>query len=150
MQDTPLKLSAEDAEDLTVIAACLQDAVTRMPDLAYQPKQRRFAAVFSRFKWEDQFGSTRRARPKWWVRSGIHFDGVLSARFRGLNQDSDQALELLTIEFEQGEDGSANILLDFAGGGAIQLDVECIDCHLTDLGRSWRGRRRPTHPSDER
>ena len=48
-----LTIAAEDADDLEIISAQLQDAVARVKDLVYLPKSRRFAAVFNRFKWED-------------------------------------------------------------------------------------------------
>ena len=46
-----LKLTALDKEDLTVISACLQDAVVRGFDLLYQPRRNRFVAIFNRFLW---------------------------------------------------------------------------------------------------
>jgi len=45
-----LTLAAEDAADLEVISARLQDAVAQMKDLVYLPKRRRFAALFNRFQ----------------------------------------------------------------------------------------------------
>ena len=49
MATTPgsLKLLALDPEDLTIIAAHLQDAVGVIGDLAYLPKERRFVALQS-------------------------------------------------------------------------------------------------------
>lgn len=146
MAEGLLKLSAEDIEDLTVVSACLQDAVTRGSEFVYQAKQRRFAAVFSRFLWED---SQRGGRgPNRRVRAGIHFDGVLAVRFRALQRDADEVLELLSITGQSGEDGSAVINMEFAGGGAIQLEVECVACYLTDIGQPWRAKRRPKHKPD--
>ena len=46
MTSKPLKLAAEDAEDLDVISARLQDAVAQVQDLVYLPKKKRFAALF--------------------------------------------------------------------------------------------------------
>ena len=37
-----LKLRAEDADDLSVISACLQDALVAVRDLAYVPEDRNF------------------------------------------------------------------------------------------------------------
>ena len=48
-----LKLRAEDAEDLAVISACLQDALVPVRDLAYVPEDRTFLLVANRFRWEN-------------------------------------------------------------------------------------------------
>src|ERR1051325_4571288 len=48
----PLRLRAEDAEDLAVISACLQDALVAVRDLAYDPGAAMFVLVANRFRWE--------------------------------------------------------------------------------------------------
>ena len=49
----PLKLRAEDADDLAVLSACLQDALVPVRDLAYVPSQQIFVFVANRFRWES-------------------------------------------------------------------------------------------------
>ncbi len=146
MSAAPLKLSAQSGQDLEVVSAFLQDALTRMGDMIYLPRQRRFAAIFSRFMWETVparsigFGLYRR------VSCGVHFDGVLKAQIQGLKQDNlDEVLELLALEWQEGEDAEALITLVFAGGGLIRLEAECIECQLTDMGAPWTTRRKPAH-----
>jgi hypothetical protein len=58
-------------------------------------------------------------------------------------------LELLAITFEPGEEPSGVLTLSFAGGGAIRLEVECIEAELRDLGAAWRTRIKPEHASDD-
>ena len=85
-------LLAKDPEDLAVISACLQDALVIFSDMSYIPKEHRFAAVCSRFRWEQLDQHER-------VRCGIHFDGILSTQVRGIDQkDQQRVLELLTIQ----------------------------------------------------
>jgi hypothetical protein len=36
-------------------------------------------------------------------------------------------------------------VLSFSGGGAIRLDVECIDAHLSDLTEPWPAKAKPKH-----
>ncbi len=43
-------------------------------------------------------------------------------------------LELVGIEFHPGDSPSGSALLLFNHGGALRLDVECLECELTDLG----------------
>ena len=44
------------------------------------------------------------------------------------------------------QDGAGTIELCLAGGGHVQLEVECIDATLADVGESWTARGRPEHP----
>jgi hypothetical protein len=140
----PLKLVALDADDLAVISAHLQDAVLKVSDLAYLPRERRFALVARRFDWETptREGPQRRL-------AGLHFDRVLSARTRGLDRaDQGAVLSLLAVTFEPGEAPSGAVTLVFAGGGAVRLEVECIEAQMRDLGAAWRASGRPSHDLD--
>ena len=44
----PLKIIARDAEDLAVVAACLQDALIPLNEMRYLPQERRFIMVANR------------------------------------------------------------------------------------------------------
>ncbi|WP_341899379.1 DUF2948 family protein [Ferrovibrio terrae] len=147
----PLRLRAEDAEDVTVLAACLQDATLRVTDMAWQPKQRRFALVLNRFRWEDETrvdarGKLIRAVPHVRVPAGLHFDGVLKVQSSGIDRGNAASLELLSIIAEPADEEPAAVLtLVFAGGGAVRLDVECVDAQMQDLGQPYPVRRAPKH-----
>lgn len=143
-----LKLRAEDAEDLAVIAACLQDAVALQRDMAYLPRQRRFAIVLSRFRWEDEVAKGAVPRPGGRrIRTGLHFEGVLRAEVANLDfAETERPLELLTITCEPDESGGAELVLLFCGGSAVRLRVECIECYLADMGEPWDTSLKPNHP----
>jgi len=143
MTEPALTLAAGDAEDLEVISARLQDAVAPLKDLVYLPKKRRFAALFNRFKWED-----KRAGANLRVRALLHFDDVLSVKSKGLKHGAPEAIvSLLAIRFtpRQADDPAGSVELVFAGGGALLLEVECLDAGLSDVGGEWAARGRPTH-----
>ena len=136
-----LKLAALDADDLAVVSAHLQDAILRAGDLAYLPRERRFALVARRFDWTAPEGTPPRRRL-----TGLHFDRVLGVRARGVPRDEpDAVLELLAITFEPGEAPSGTATLVFAGGAAIRLDLECIEAGMKDLGPVWEAESRPVH-----
>ena len=67
----PLRLLAEDADDLSVISAALQDAVARIGDIAYEKASRRLTLAFNRYRWEQ--GGER-------VRCGLQLGSVLAVR----------------------------------------------------------------------
>lgn len=135
-------LAAQDGEDLEVISARLQDAVAKVGDLKYLPKARRFAAVFNRFQWENGKPGDLR------IRTGLHFDGVLSVKSKNIKMGAPEAiLSLLAISFTPAgaEDPAGVVELTFSGGGALQLEVECLDAALADITGPWAARGRPTH-----
>ena len=100
-----LRLLAEDAEDLQIISAALQDAVAKVGDIHWEQRGRVLTIEFNRFRWEAGDGRVGER-----VRAGLQFGGVLGVQARKLRRDAPEAvIELLTIDFEPAE----------APGGAV-------------------------------
>ena len=138
-----LKIRAESAEDMAVIAACLQDSIIAVGDIAFIPGRRSFAAMISRFKWEDDAREKKNRR----ILCGLHFDSVLEVQSQNIPQsDPRHILDLLTIGCEEHDDAEATITLVFANDGVIRLKVECVDVYLRDFGEAWSTPRKPKHP----
>ena len=145
-----MRLRSADADDLRVLAACLEDALVPYGAMSYLPRQRRFAAVLNRFCWEAETEADATGDVYQRVRCGVHFDSVLAVKTQGLERVSkNEVLSLLTIACDPGEEGAATLTLVFAGGAAIRLEVECIDGHLEDLGEPWPAKHKPGHFDDE-
>jgi hypothetical protein len=142
-----LKLIALDAEDLRVLSCHLQDAVIRVEDMAYIRDEMRFAALASRFDWE----CAARAAGEYQRRhSGLRFERVRSAQVQGIDlNNKDAVLSLLAVTFEPADEPSGTLTLHFAGGGAVRLQVECVEAELRDLGAAWSTRVKPEHASDD-
>ncbi len=134
----PLKLIALDPEDLAVVSAHLEDAVLRAGDLTFLPRQHRFALVAHRHEWE-----AGEARPRRRL-TGLHFDRVLGCRCRGIDRGNpDALLHLLAITFEPTAAPSGKATLVFAEGAAVQLELECVETQMRDLGPVWEEPRVP-------
>lgn len=145
------KVQVFDEEDLQVLSRQLQDAIVRAGDIAYLPRQRRFAMAVNRFDWQQ--ASEAPASAKSWQRrsSGVRFEQVKRAQVSGIDQTSkDAALVLLAVEFTPAEVPSGMITLRFAAGVAIRLEVDCIEAELKDLGAVWSTTAKPDHngPAD--
>lgn len=140
---TLLKLIAEDAADLEIIGAAVQDALLRVSDISFDKKARRFAMLVNRFCWERAGESGPYER----IRAALSFDSVLGVKSRKVRLDAPEALaSVLSIGFTPAEEppgGAVRIVL--AGGGEIELDVECLDAMMLDMGAPWRTPRRPDH-----
>ena len=133
-----LRLVAFDPEDLAVISAHLQDSLLRVGDIAYLPKERRFAIQVRRYDWEAATPQRRL--------TCMHFEHVTGVRVRGIDQaNKDAVLNLLAIAFEERNAPSGTATLIFAEGGAIQVDLECVEMQMKDTGPVWAAESRPSH-----
>lgn len=128
----PLRLLAYDADDLAVIAALSQDAVFPAHETAWRPRERCFAVLLNRFRWEE-----RDRRPPERVRSVLAVGEALSVASDGVDRRSDAVLSLLSIGFEPGPDGTGHVRLTLAGDGTIRIAVEALDVHLRDVTRPY-------------
>lgn len=129
---TELKLIALDADDLAVISAHVQDAQVQTADIVWRQGEKRLVVGMSRLDWEQTLAGE--AAPRRLI-AALRFDRVLSCKSRNIDLAAPQtALELLGIEFYPGDAPGGSAVLLFAQGGALRLDVECLECELTDLG----------------
>ena len=149
MSSTPatgrLRLRAVDGDDLSVIAACLQDALIPLAEMAYLADERRFMAAFTRFRREcladpDSCDGLTQCQ------TALCFENVEAVKYRGLDQRLGRVkLELLTLFAEPAEDGLTHVTLLFAGDIAIKLHVRELDCRLHDFGEPCACQVAPVH-----
>ena len=137
--EAPLRLIAQDGDDLRVISTLIQDAVLPVTELKFDQKRRRFALMLNRFRWEDRDVAERVGRAYERVRSILVVEDVRKVQSYGFDR-SDKALVLsvLSMDFAPGEDGTGVLTLTLAGDGAIALDVEALEVRLDDVTRPYR------------
>ena len=127
-----LKLIALDAEDLAVISAHVQDARVHTSDIIWRQGEKRLVVGMNRLDWEQTLAGE--AAPRRLI-AALRFDRVLSCKSRNIDPGGPEAvLELLGIEFHPTEAPGGSAVLLFSGGQALRLDVECLECELSDLG----------------
>ncbi|MGA0540286.1 DUF2948 family protein [Neotabrizicola sp. VNH66] len=147
----PLHLLAQEAADVTVLSALVQDAVLPLAEMKLDRPRRRFAALLNRFRWEDREAAERAGRPFERVRSLLTVDGVLSARTMGIDlREKEAVLSVLSLDWLPGEDGSGRLTLVLAGDGAVALQVEALDLRLEDVTKPYLApsRKMPSHGTD--
>jgi hypothetical protein len=132
MPADPLKLIALDGDDLAVISAHVQDARVQPSDIVWRQDEKRLVVGMFRLDWEQTLsGGTEPRR----LIAALRFDRVLACKSRNIDLAQPEAvLELVGIEFYPTDAPGGSALLLFAHGGALRLDVECLECELTDLG----------------
>ncbi|MGI9486005.1 MAG: DUF2948 family protein [Geminicoccaceae bacterium] len=147
-----LCLRARDRDDLQVIAACLQDALVPLREMAYMADEHRFMAAFNRFQWE-RLTDPGDVADLTLSQSVLRVDHVNSVQYRGLDGDLDGIkFELLTIMTEPadgadhpGNAGGHQINLLFAGDVALRLQVSDVVIMLQDFGDAWAAGVAPRH-----
>jgi Protein of unknown function (DUF2948) len=141
-----LRLRAEDAEDLAVISACLQDALVSVRDLAYDRDARTFVLVANRFRWEGGGSGADEDAPFERILCGVAFDEIDDVAYRGFHRsEEDRILALLAINPAPRPSG-AMIDLEFAAGATIRLSAAMIRCRARDFGEPWPTVWQPDHP----
>ena len=134
----PLRLLAQDPEDLEIISAAMQDAVLKVGEIAYEKAAKRLTIAFNRYRWESGGGAR--------VRSGLQFAGVLELQARKIRRGAPEAvLELLAMTFTPREAPGGVVTLSFAGGADLRATVECVEAVLADVSEPWPTRRKPAH-----
>jgi len=128
----PLRLLAEDADDLAIIAAALQEADIRVGDIQWEASAKKLTFAFNRFRREAVEDTGER------LRAGLQLGGVLGVKARNMKRDDKGAVvQLLTLTFEPGEAPGGLILFAFADGGDLAATVECIDAAMADVSEPW-------------
>ncbi len=137
----PLRLLAQDAEDLKVISAALQDAIGKVGDIRFDPADHTLTIALNRFRWEAE-GSPTHER----VRAALQLGSVIDVKARKLKREPrDAVVELLAIDFHAGEAPGGEVRLTFAGDGELRVEVECLDAALADVSAPWPSRHAPRH-----
>ncbi|QOZ29512.1 DUF2948 domain-containing protein [Bradyrhizobium sp. CCBAU 51753] len=133
----PLKLIALDADDLAVISTHVQDARVQAADIVWRQDEKRLVIGLNRLDWEQTLAGGACSRR---LIAALRFDRVLACKSRNIDLEAPEAiLELLGIEFHASDPPGGCALLMFGHGAALRLDVECLECELTDLGTDELG-----------
>jgi hypothetical protein len=137
-----LKLLAEDAEGLAIIAAAVQDALVKPQDIKFDGRSKTFGIEINRFQWER----AGKRMPFFRSRAVLAFAGVQGVRSRGVSKDVDAVHALMDLTFAQAAEPPGGVVtLTLAGRTQIELTAECLDVTLADIGPSWPTRRKPDH-----
>ena len=140
----PVKFIALDREDLEVVSAHLQDALVKVSDVVWRPKEQRLVVGLNRFDWLAADGTRPELRR---CRSALRFERVTGCKCRNVDPAGKEAvLNLLAVEFTQEDAPAGVVTLIFSGAR-----------HASDRSRSvWKpnwptwaqlGRPRPGQPT---
>jgi Protein of unknown function (DUF2948) len=143
----PLKLIALDTDDLEVISTHLQDAVVNVGDIVWLRSEKRVVVALNRFDWEAASSDHPQYQRR---RTALRFERVNAVKCRNVQPKAkDAVLNLLSIEFQEGDPPGGAVVLTFAGGAVLRLEVECLEAEIADLGPAWATTRCPAHAVEQ-
>ena len=126
-----LKLMALDADDLAVISTHVQDARVHPADIVWRQNEKRLVIGMNRLDWDQTLSGETTPRR---LISALRFDRVMACKSRNIDLGApDKVLDLIGIEFHPHHSPGGSALLLFGEGACLRLDVECLECELTDL-----------------
>jgi len=137
-----LKFVVLDEEDLEVVSTHVQDAVVKVSDVHWRPREKRLVLGLNRFDWEGAQALKPEYRRR---RSALRFERVLSCKCRNIDPAAASVLNLLAVEFDESDAPAGVVTLIFSGGAALRLEVECLEAELADLGPTWSTCACPQH-----
>ena len=143
-----LKLKAQDKDDLTIISAYLQDAITIVADFNFNPTTRIFATMLNRYLWEEHKNSTNKdgKRSCQRIRTGFHFENIIRvSSYNFSHKDKQRVLEFLVIDTKVLENGNVASEFLFAGDEVIRLESELIEASMQDIGKPYPAACHPKH-----
>ena len=128
-----LKLVALDKDDIEIVSAHVQDALVKVADILWQPREHRFVVALNRFYWMNAADARGAKNPDDAVpdyrrcRTALRFERVNTCKCRDLDPlDRNAVLNLLAVEFAERDPPAGTVTLTFSGGAAIRLEVECL------------------------
>ncbi len=147
----PVALKAEDAEDLEVISALVQDAVISDRDVVFLKETGVLFMGISRYLWENELSevdvanqSNSEEQPCAHMRRHalLRFEGVDNVQRNNFETAfQDHIGEILAINWDEKE----NIEIQLAGGGSLAFATPSLNCYLQDVGEEWPTQWRPSH-----
>ncbi len=142
---TPLKLLAQDAEEIHILSVHLQDGLFPLTSMHFEKEDKTFSCLVNRFCWEHVDAHPNENR-YYRVHTGLVFSNVFAVHQRNFDQKHEQRiLNLLMMTVEEHKNSKKTIHLLFSGDKEIKLEVKSIQCHFGDIDHPWSTSKKPTH-----
>jgi len=150
-QYEPLRLIAQDVQDLDIILSLLQDSLMPVVSIVHDKKNKTLSVLTNRFCWE--VSEEKETDPIYYrVHAGLMFKNVEAIHEKNIDQsDRSRILSFLTAHIDDHSD-HVFIYLMFSDDACIRLTLNTIDCTLADIDEPWSTRARPEHlmPENDR
>jgi hypothetical protein len=141
----PLRLLAQDEEEIHILSAHLQDGLFPLTSMHFEKADKTFSCLVNRFCWEHVDAHPNEDR-YYRVHAGLVFSDVLAIHQRGFDQKHPQRiLNLLMMSMSEHKNGHKTIHLLFSGDKEVKVEVASIQCRFGDVDHPWLTNKKPTH-----
>lgn len=127
----PLKILAQNTEDLNILSACLQDSLIPVKELEYDKDQKKFVMLLHRYRWEDQEAESQGSR----IHAALVFDAVTHVQIKGMDQTKSRTaltLSLLSLSYH-----APYVYITCADNISLRLEVDQLKVKLRDGSLAW-------------
>jgi hypothetical protein len=145
-QYEPLRLIAQDAQDLDIILSLLQDSLMPVVSIVHDKKNKALSILTNRFCWEVP--EEKKHDPIYYrVHAGLMFKNIEAIHEKNIDQsDRSRILSFLTAYIDEHAD-HVFLYLMFSDNACIRVTISKIHCTLADIDEPWSTRARPEHLS---
>ncbi len=123
----PLKLKAEDDEDLEIFSECLYESIFSIKEMKFVEIEKSFIMTLERFTWECAFGKDEELRQ---VLSVVVFQNINAMELNFQNKYRNKFLNLKSIACEKDI-----IVILFNYENSINLKTSKLECSMEDIGK---------------
>ena len=117
------KIIAKDSNGLRIISACCSDSKAKVEDIKFLKKNKIFLLLIERLKKEKNKNEK--------IKSICKFEFIDSVKFKNIDQNNKNILELLVIDIFKVRE-SYEIILLFKNNAFIRLSSEVLEVTLED------------------
>lgn len=126
----PLKLRAEDDEDIEVFSDCLYGSIISLKEMAYIKDKKSFMMTLDRFTWEISDGKDSQLRK---VLAILCFYNVNYIDIKVGKESKTSFLNIETLVYD-----NKNFMLIFNNEKSINIKIDNLYCTLEDIGKpTW-------------
>ena len=138
----PLKLQAQDAVDLKVISALLQDAIVPATNFKYDSSDQTFTILANRFCWEESPERLNHRKIYGRIQCCLQFHHVHTVQHINIDRkDIKKHYNLLSIDAINLED----VLITFSDSSKLRLKITELSCVIRDIDEMWYTTTVPKH-----
>ena len=140
----PLKIRAEDKEDLHIVSALLQDSIVPSKSLKHDAKNKTFSLLANRFRWEasakdDALEQNER------VFSSLYIENVEAIHKKNFSESKGEAHHALLCILQEGP----HLTFLFSGEEEIILTLSSLKLRVRDISEPWPTEICPIHHHKE-
>ena len=143
MEYQPLKIIAEDEENLNIILTLLQDSIMPVVSIVFDRENKTATLLTNRFCWEIPEDNNENSFYR--VHAGLLFHNVEAMHEKNIDQNNKKRILSFLVSQIEKKDDHYHVYLMFSDDACIRFTLSNIKCTLADVDEPWVSESLPTH-----